>query len=197
MEHKIKTKRAAISAGQAVANVNFATINASLRQRIRESSANLDAKTAQVTFQTLNYELERIYTYLEGELGSTSAKGYIPLQDRLNVAEFGLLESQVDSFNRQIESGEVLDADVLSVISDQLVDFKRRLGIDYYVTGLTLDMEAIQVWIKDIWVKTKNGFTFYVKGTRLFSDDVLFCTSLILRAAQGYTLKPREVRTLR
>jgi hypothetical protein len=197
LEHKIETKRAAIGAGQAVANVNFATINASLRQRIRESSANLDAKTAQVTFQTLNYELERIYTYLEGELGSTSAKGYIPLQDRLNVAEFGLLESQVDSFNRQIESGEVLDADVLAVISDQLVDFKRRLGIDYYVTGLTFDMEAIQVWIKDIWIKTKNGFTFYVKGTRLFSDDVLFCTSLILRAAQGYTLKPREVRTLR
>jgi hypothetical protein len=187
----------AISAGQAVANVNFATIDASLRQRIRESSDHLDAKKAQVTFQTLNYELERIYTYLEGELGNASAKGYIPLQDRLNVAEFGLLESQVDSFNRQIESGEILDADVLAVVADQLVDFKRRLGIDYYVTGLTFDMEAIQVWIKDIWVKTKNGFTFYIKGTRLFSDDVLFCTSLILRASQGYTLKPREVRTLR
>lgn len=187
----------AISAGQAVANVNFATIDASLRQRIRESSDHLDAKKAQVTFQTLIYELERIYTYLEGELGNASAKGYIPLQDRLNVAEFGLLESQVDSFNRQIESGEILDADVLAVVADQLVDFKRRLGIDYYVTGLTFDMEAIQVWIKDILVKTKNGFTFYVKGTRLFSDDVLFCTSLILRASQGYTLKPREVRTLR
>lgn len=189
--------RAAISAGQAVANVNLATIDASLRQRIRESSDALDAKEAQVTFQTLNYELERIYTYLEGELGNTAAKGYIPLQDRLNVAEFGLLESQVDSFNRLIESGEVLDVHVLAVVADQLVDFKRRLGIDYYVTGLTFDMEAIQVWIKDIWVKTKNGFTFYVKGTRLFSDDVLFCTSLILRASQGYTLKPREVRTLR
>ena len=189
--------REAISAGQAVANVNLATIDASLRQRIRESSDALDAKEAQVTFQTLNYELERIYTYLEGELGNTAAKGYIPLQDRLNVAEFGLLESQVDSFNRLIESGEVLDVHVLAVVADQLVDFKRRLGIDYYVTGLTFDMEAIQVWIKDIWVKTKNGFTFYVKGTRLFSDDVLFCTSLILRASQGYTLKPREVRTLR
>ncbi|KAL3770780.1 hypothetical protein ACHAW5_008390 [Stephanodiscus triporus] len=197
VEHIRLLNSAAISAGQAVANVNLATIDASLRQRIRESSDGLDAKKAQVTFQTLNYELERIYTYLEGELGNTSAKGYIPLQDRLNVAEFGLLESQVDSFNRQIESGEVLDADVLAVVADQLVDFKRRLGIDYYVTGLTFDMEAVQVWIKDIWVKTKNGFTFYVKGTRLFVDDVLFCTSLILRASQGYTLKPREVRTLR
>ena len=192
-----KLLNSAISAGQAVANVNLATVNASLRQRIRTSSDELEAKQAQVTFQNLNYELERIYTYLEGELGNTAAKGYIPLQDRLNVAEFGLLESQLDNFNRQIELGETLDSDVLSVVTDQLVDFKRRLGIDYYVTGLTFDSEAIQVWLKDIWVKTKTGFAFYVKGTRLFWDDVVFCSSLILRALQGYTLKPREVRTLR
>jgi len=104
----------------------------------------------------------------------------------LNVAEFGLLESQADSFTSQIELGENLDADVLAVMSDQLVDFKRRLGIDYYVTGLTFDTEAIQVWLKDIWLKRKNGFTFYVKGTRLFSDSVLFCSSLILKALGGY-----------
>jgi len=187
----------AISAGQAVANVNLATINASLRNKIRLSSDELDSKQAQVTFRSLDYELERIYTYLEGELGNTAAKGYIPLQDRLNVAEFGLLESQIDNFHRQLDLGESLDGDVLSVVTDQLVDFKRRLGIDYYVAGLTFDWEAIQVWLKDIWMKTKNGFTFYVKGTRLFVDDVVFCSSLILKALQGYTLKPREVRTLR
>ncbi|KAL7537374.1 hypothetical protein ACHAXR_007772 [Thalassiosira sp. AJA248-18] len=199
-EH-LKLLNSAITKGQAVANVNLATVNSTLRKQIRESSDLLETKQAQVTFQMLNYELERIYTYLEGELGNTAAKGYIPLQDRLNVAEFGLLESQMDSFHRQMElSGEGetnLDIDVLAVVSDQLVDFKRRLGIDYYVTGLTFDSEAIQVWSKDIWVKTKNGFTFYVKGTRLFVDDVVFCSSLILKALQGYTLKPREVRTLR
>lgn len=105
----------AISAGQAVANVNLATINPSLRLKIRASSDELEAKAGEVTFQTLNYELERIYTYLDAELGNTATKGYIPLQDRLNVAEFGLLESQVESFNRQIEIGESLDSDVLAV----------------------------------------------------------------------------------
>lgn len=196
-EEHTKLLNSALSEGQAVANVNLATINASLRQQIRESSDELEMKKAQVTFQTLNYELERIYTYLERELGNTAAKGYIPLQDRLNVAEFGLLEWQADNFQRQMGLGESLDSDVLSVVADQLVDFKRRLGIDYYVTGLTFDSEAIQIWVKDIWVQTKNGFAFYVKGIRLFSDDVVFCTGLILRALQGYTLKPREVRTLR
>ena len=82
-------------------------------------------------------------------------------------------------------------------VADQLIDFKRRLGIDYYVTGLTFDYEEIQVWLKDIGMKTKKGLVFYVKGTRLFIDDIVFCLSLIGRALQGYTLKPREVRTLR
>ncbi|KAL7470933.1 hypothetical protein ACHAXS_011215 [Conticribra weissflogii] len=192
-----KLLNSAISAGQAVANVNFATINPALRMKIRVSSEELEKKKAEVTYQTLNYELERIYTYLEGELGNTATKGYIPLQDRLNVAEFGLLESQIDSFNRQMELGETLDADVLAVVADQLTDFKRRLGIDYYVTGLTFDSEAIQIWLKDIWIKTKKGLVFYVKGTRLFIDDIVFCLNLIGKALQGYTLKPREVRTLR
>ena len=86
---------------------------------------------------------------------------------------------------------------LFETVADQLTDFKRRLGIDYYVTGLTFDSEAIQVWLKDIGTKTKKGFAFYVKGSRLFADDFVFCLSLVGRALQGYTLKPREVRTLR
>ena len=187
----------AISPEQAVANVNFATINPALRMKIRLSSDELDKKKGEVSFHTLNYELERIYTYLEGELGNTATKGYIPLQDRLNVAEFGLLESQIDSFNRQMELGEILDSDVLAIVTDQLTDFKRRLGIDYYVTGLTFDSDAFQIWFKDILQQAKKGLAFYVKGTQLFIDDLVFCLNLIGRALQGYTLKPREVRTLR
>ena len=95
--------------------MNLATIDPSLRLKIRASSDQLDAKAGEVTFHTLIYELERIYTYLDAEIGNTATKGYIPLQDRLNVAEFGLLESQVESFNRQIEIGESLDLDVLAV----------------------------------------------------------------------------------
>lgn len=89
------------------------------------------------------------------------------------------------------------DTRIPEIVADQLTDFKRRLGIDYYVTGLTFDKEAIQLWLKDIGMKTKKGLVFYVKGTRLFVDDIVFCLSLIGRALQGYTLKPREVRTLR
>ncbi|GKY92422.1 hypothetical protein MPSEU_000212800 [Mayamaea pseudoterrestris] len=187
----------AISAGQAVANVNLASLAPPQRYKIRKSAEALVKQKEMIQCYTLIYELERIYSYLLGELGNPGLTGYIPLQDRLNVAEFGLMESQVESFQRQIDQGLTVDADVLAVVMEQLTDFKRRLGIDYYVTGLSFDGEAIRRFIADLWEQTKQVFAFYGKGCRLFWNDCLFCLILMNRAAQGYTLKPREVRTLR
>ena len=187
----------AISAGQAVANVNLAALDAKKRSEIRESSEALETMKQKVSFQTLVYELERIYTYLAVELGNPAVKGYVPLQDRLNVAEFGLLETQIESFHRELDDNGHIDSDVLAVVMEQLTDFKRRLGIDYYVTGLTYDREAIERWSRDLLRKTKSGLMFYVKGTKLLWNDVVYCSSLIGKAATGYTLKPREVRNIR
>ena len=181
---------AALKVGQAVANIQMATIDPGLRNMIKKSADNLEAKKEELSLVMLQYELERIFTYLMGE--TKNNKGYIPLQDRLNVAEFGLLESQVEAMSTQEK-----DTDVLQVVSDQVTDLKRRLGIDYYVTGLSFDREAIQRWIMELYVKSKQGLAFYVKGCQLFWNDIVFCSSLVLQALQGYTLKPREVRTLR
>jgi hypothetical protein len=187
----------AISAGQAVANVNLASLQPSQRMQIIESANALEKMKEQVSFQTMIYELERIYSYLVKEVGNPALTGYIPLQDRLNVAEFGLLESQIESFNRLLDEGDLVDADVLAVVMDQLIDFKRRLGIDYSVTGVTFDADGIRRWFADLSEQAKKGLAFYVKGVQLFWNDIVFCLSLVNRALQGYTLKPREVRTLR
>lgn len=186
-----------ISAGQATANVKLASVNPALRNEIRQSAEGLQVLEQRISYQNLVYELERIYTYLITELENPTTKGYIPLQDRLNVAEYGLLESQVESCSRELNSKGVLDADILAVIAEQMIDFKRRLGIDYYVAGLTYDREAITRWLNDLYVSSKVGIMFYVKGCRLFWNDILYCASLIGRAVQGVTLKPREVRTIR
>jgi hypothetical protein len=187
----------ALSEGQAVANVNLASLKPALRSQIRESADLLDNKKQEVAFQTLVYEMERIYTYLVGEVGNPSNQGYVPLQDRLNVAELGLLESQLDSFTRDIQAGGSIDSDILAVVGDQVTDLKRRLGIDFYVTGLTFDAEAIRRFLGELLTTTKNGLAFYGRGCQLFWNDLVFCGFLIGRAAQGYTLKPREVRNLR
>jgi hypothetical protein len=206
-----------IQTGAVTANVNLALIPADLRTKIRESTRELEKVRERVAFQKLVYDLERIYVYLDGEIGTTRAGGSVPLQDRLAVAEFGLFESQVEALRSQLmDSGEAttsttttvdmedddenwrIDSDVLLVLVDQLNDFKGRLGIDYYVTGLTLDSDAIKRWLMDLWMQTKKGLAFYVKGCQLLANDLVYCGSLIGRAiTQGYTLKPREVRTLR
>jgi hypothetical protein len=186
-----------ISAGQAVANVNLASLQPAQRVQIVESAQALEKMKEQVSFQTMAYELERVYSYLLKEVGNPALTGYIPLQDRLNVAEFGLLESQIESFNRLLEEGGLVDADVLAVVMDQLTDFKRRLGIDYSVTGVKLDGEGIRRGLAVLLEQTKKGLAFYAKGVKLFWNDIVFCLSLINRALQGYTLKPREVRFLR
>lgn len=187
----------AVEAGSAVANVNFATIDPSIRFRIRASAATLELKQYEVSIQTLNYELERIYTYLNTDLGNTSAKGYIPLSDRLNVAEFGLLESQIENLNRQIAEGDDVDSEVVSVLLDQTNDFKRRLGIDYSITGLTFDKEGFEIFWSECVQSASEGLAFYGKGLQLLVNDIAFSSSLIGKALTGYTLKPREVRTLR
>eukprot|EP00529_Nitzschia_sp_RCC80_P009773 CAMPEP_0113497642 /NCGR_PEP_ID=MMETSP0014_2-20120614/30738_1 /TAXON_ID=2857 /ORGANISM="Nitzschia sp." /LENGTH=796 /DNA_ID=CAMNT_0000391593 /DNA_START=268 /DNA_END=2658 /DNA_ORIENTATION=- /assembly_acc=CAM_ASM_000159 len=186
-----------ISAGQPVANVRLAALPADLRNKIRFSAEELLVMEQQVSYQNLVYDLERIYTYLSAELGNPSNKGYIPLQDRLNVAEYGLLESQAETCSKDLDSKGLLDADILAVIVEQMTDFKRRLGIDYYVAGLSFDQEAIQRWLNDLLINSLNGLMFYVKGTKLFWNDLVYCFDLIGRAAQGFTLEPRQVRTLR
>ena len=123
------------------------------------------------------------------------SKGVIPLNDRLAVAEFGLLESQMSSING-LDIGS-LDDDVLQVLVDQVVDFKRRLGIDYYVQGVNFNLDSIRTWFNELGETTKEGLTFYAKGLRLLYNDLKYAFSLFSKAITGYTLKPREVRTLR
>ena len=57
--------------------------------------------------------------------------------------------------------------------------------------------EALSRWFAELLDQTKKGLAFYAKGVRLFWNDIVFCLNLVSRAAQGYTLKPREVRTIR
>merc|ERR1711865_1221569 len=63
--------------------------------------------------------------------------------------------------------------------------------------GLTFDTEAIYSYALDLSGKAKTVIAFYGKGIQLFWNDMVFSFSLIGRALQGYTLKPREVQNLR
>jgi len=89
-----------------------------------------------------------------------------------------------------------LDEDELEVISAEVADLKSRLGL-VEDPKFIVDWNTIQSWFKDGAEKIQAGVDFYVTGARLLSSDLQYTSWLIKRAAKGYTLKPREVRTLR
>eukprot|EP00520_Triparma_pacifica_P001023 CAMPEP_0118666348 /NCGR_PEP_ID=MMETSP0785-20121206/19162_1 /TAXON_ID=91992 /ORGANISM="Bolidomonas pacifica, Strain CCMP 1866" /LENGTH=530 /DNA_ID=CAMNT_0006560643 /DNA_START=181 /DNA_END=1769 /DNA_ORIENTATION=+ len=176
-----------------VGKVEMSRLTPSERQAILRANSALNKKREKISISMINYELERIFKYLESEI--ESSKGVIPLNDRLAVAEFGLFESQMSSINN-LEIGNV-DEDVLSVLVDQVIDFKRRLGIDYYVQGVNFDISSIRVWLSKLAETSREGLTFYAKGCRLLYNDLKYSIALFGKALTGVTLKPREVRTLR
>ena len=89
-----------------------------------------------------------------------------------------------------------LDEDELNVISTEVADLKNRLGL-VEDPKFIVDWSTVQGWIRESSEKIQAGVDFYVTGARLLSSDLQYASWLIRRAAQGYTLKPREVRTLR
>ena len=106
-----------------VGRVDMSRLSEEERQEILSVGEKLRVKKDALSVNKINYELERIFVFLTGEI-EASAAGVIPLNDRLAVAEFGLLESQMQNINAV--DVDFLDADVLRVVVDQVVDFKRR-----------------------------------------------------------------------
>jgi len=178
-----------------VATLRISTLPEELRSQINRAKSNVDKAKKSLDLLNVNYDIERIYLYLDSEI--CSSEGSIPVGDRLAVAEFGLLEGQQKALN--IVDIDNLDSDVLSVMLDLVTDFKRRLGIDYYVSkgDIALDIESLRRWLGELIDSCKKGLAFYGKGCKLLYLDIVFSATLFLKALQGYTLKPREVRTLR
>jgi hypothetical protein len=131
--------------------------------------------------------------YLTTELEGAASE--VPLNDRLAVAEYGLLESQVIGVN--VVAADDIDEDVVQVLFDQVAEFKRRLGIDYALQGFTLNQDNLQKWAEDLVETSKDGLLFYGKGCKLLYNDFVYSLSLISKALRGVTLKSREVRVLR
>ena len=90
-----------------------------------------------------------------------------------------------------------LDEDELRVVASEVQDLKTRLGLVEEVGGVPkLDWSMANNYVQESIGKIRKGISFYVTGGKLLASDLQYAAWLISRAAQGYTLKPREVRTL-
>jgi len=90
-----------------------------------------------------------------------------------------------------------LDEDELRVVASEVQDLKTRLGLVEDTTGgPKVDWSLFNAYVQESIGKIRKGVSFYVTGGKLLTSDLQYAWWLISRAAQGYTLKPREVRTL-
>eukprot|EP00624_Nannochloropsis_granulata_P003907 evm.model.NODE_29647_length_52634_cov_57.405155.3 len=148
-------------------------------------------------------DMERVCAYIEQEIDqSTSIR-----EQKLLVAEFGLLDAQLSTLLTMLQASEPnidgssslleLDEDELRVVASEVQDLKTRLGlVEDTSGGPKVDWSLFNTYVQESIGKIRKGVSFYVTGGKLLTSDLQYAWWLISRAAQGYTLKPREVRTL-
>jgi len=167
-----------------------------------------------VTLTRLDLDMERICVYLEQDLAEGGAGGSDALDLKLVVAEVNLIERQLLSVTaglpRTVDEGvldmssdadsdvlaSLVDEEELGILSSKVADLKSRLGIDTSGSK-TIDWGTMGVVTQENLSKIREGISFYGDGTQMLVSDVQYAWRLLLKAAGGSTLKPREVNTMR
>ena len=154
----------------------------------------------------VNLDMEKICVYIQQEVESAIE----PTEDqRMFIAQIALIDKQITSLIAGLGSAEInedqmaitnlvslIDEDELSLICKELGDLKQRLGLDTQRIP-AMDWGSVGVYTRESLTKIKLGLSFFGEGTKLLVADVQYAWLLTLKAAQGYTLKPREVNSIR
>jgi hypothetical protein len=88
----------------------------------------------------------------------------------------------------------LVDDDELTLLCREVDDLKGRLGLQ---ESKDFDFGTLGEVGKNSLSKVKEGLSFYGEGTKILFRDLEYASDLILKAVQGYTLKPREVNAIR
>lgn len=199
---------------------SFNALQFSLRQRrnggaaideaelltLRQYDNRVKELEKRLTIFTMNLDMEKICVYIQLEVEAAIE----PTQDqKMFIAQIALIDKQITSLISGLASVDLsldeteiaklvslVDDDELSLICKELSDVKSRLGLD---TRRVPDMDwgSIGVYTKETISKIKLGLSFFGEGTKLLVADIQYAWLLTLKAAQGYTLKPREVNSIR
>ncbi|GJQ15432.1 hypothetical protein GpartN1_g7223.t1 [Galdieria partita] len=164
-------------------------------REIRALDEKVDNIRKTLAIKVMLVELERVYMLLRQE---------VELSDDFNeqeilIATFENADIQLARLSVFADSNVALlvSDDELGLVAATVEDVRSRLGLetDAYISGW--EWNKLQMYFVDVWRKSKQGFEFYSRGTKLLGGDIIYAVRLIRRAVFGYTLSPREVRTLR
>lgn len=188
-------------------------ISPSALQELRLLDARVKDEEQRLRLHTLDLDMERICLFLQQELEATMD----PNDQRLFVAEVALIDKQLVALLSNLDAKtlitdelvSLIDADELTLLSNQVTYLKTRLGIDsaadremdWGTLGklVTEGLDKIRYYISYTPPPSssdasycREGVSFYRLGTRLLLNDIEYAWGLLLKAAKdGYVLKPR------
>jgi hypothetical protein len=159
-----------------------------------EPAALVELRVRKLILET-NLSMELVTLYIQNEIGLVST---VPDDIRYLIAEFGLLDSQVQQIVTAMKSGAPvqtlqLEVYVLAADVEQLV---KRLGL-LELPPFQVSWTKIQLQIQSTMVKMQNGLGFVGRGIRMLGLDCWYTLSLVGQAIKGNILTPREVRCVR
>lgn len=165
-------------------------------KEIRAMDDSVSAVRRTLAVRVLQLEMESIFVSLHEEIEQSSIEF---MEQRIMIAEFGDMDSLLASLADYIDQGEpgLIDDYQLGSLASDVQYMKVRLGLDATVYSTRFDITQLRQTVNTSLVKARAGLEFYIRGMRLFWGDCGYAIRFIRRVFVGYTLSPREVRTLR
>jgi LETM1-like protein len=165
-------------------------------REIRAMDDNVSAVRRTLAVRVMQLETENIYVSLNEEI---ERSGFEVMDQRVMVAEFGDIDERLESLAVFLDTDEptLIDDEEVGILANDIQDLKMRLGLDTPLYSSRIDGIMVRQAISSSIVKAKAGVDFYTRGLKLFGGDCMYAARLFRRVFVGYTLSPREVRTLR
>lgn len=165
-------------------------------REIREMDDNVSGVRRTLAVKVMQLETENVFTSLWEEV---ERSGFELMEQRVMVAEFGDIDSRLESLAVFVDQGEpaLVDDVEVGVLASDIQDLKMRLGLDAPLYSARFDAVMVRQALSSSLSKAKTGIEFYSRGLKLFGGDCVYALRLFRRVFVGFTLSPREVRTLR
>lgn len=182
------------------------------RMKLLECDQKLREWQSRVRLARIEWLLERAAAALEADLDRASVAEWdvSGRQLKLLVHEFSVLDRQAavyrqfmpedSSMRAGVDFASTLEPEELYVLDGDVTEFVTRLGLQVdsqKKNGFSATFQTLLVQGTRTLEKMKVGFSFYVTGVKILWQDLQYATGLFSKAAfSGYTLQPREVRTI-
>jgi LETM1-like protein len=165
-------------------------------REIRAMDDSVSAVRRTLAVRVMQLETENIFASLSEEL---ERSGFEMMEQRVMVAEFGDIDERLELLAAFVDTDEpaLIDDDEVGVLASYIQDLKMRLGLDAPLYSSRIDALMVRQALSSSVVKARAGLEFYTRGLQLFGGDCAYALRLFRRVFVGYTLSPREVRTLR